>query len=156
MCTSQNRPSDKEGNLYELYTRTWFHRFWTLQELTLSRRALVICGHFSLLWQTFANVGFVYFPTMDDALISFLTHYATNKIFQMGPQNLVIHSGEYQGFILRYIRNHRASEPRDRIYGISSIFTRTGWEIADLDYSKPLAQVYREATYSYITTLDVS
>lgn len=36
-----------------LFERTWFHRVWVLQEITLAREAIVICGNREVNWDSF-------------------------------------------------------------------------------------------------------
>lgn len=41
--------------VYNLFNRVWFERTWILQEIGLSKRALIICGEVQTLWTTFCT-----------------------------------------------------------------------------------------------------
>lgn len=48
------------------------------------------------------------------------------------------------------LRQHLATDPKDKVYGVFSILRRIGIEIPELDYSKTVAEIYEDFTVAVI------
>jgi hypothetical protein len=49
--------------LHDLFSRTWFSRMWTIQEVVLGKRCLVQCGSATVCWSVLHNLEPYFFYT---------------------------------------------------------------------------------------------
>lgn len=137
----------------KLIKRPWWRRLWTLQEISLSSHAHMICGQswtsytdfcyavFS--WSNLQNrVNFASLPTHGDvgAIIqNTRSEIPSVKVFtymkQMPQEFLYVFE---RSFMLE------CSDPRDRVYGILGI-VKDG-TLVEIDYHKPVSDIYHNLT----------
>ena len=171
-----------EGNLPYLHpmstlcTRSWFDRIWTLQEIVLARKALVICGDESISWEMLdlvasttaeavASAGFTQHPgdqfqrirvvSMLRCLLGLKGKLPTRISYRLpsdhpfGPLELSTTEVESSlGIAPNYFLASTllTSDPKDKIYGLYAILQQYGIQLPLPDYDKPLAKLYEETT----------
>ena len=133
------------AQLSRLFHRPWFERLWIIQELAVSRTAVVLWGRIQTPWQTLERAAkFILrpgealltphvrklFPLIGAARI---TQVSLQSMFNVDTTNILT--------ILHNTQNTKCSDPRDRLYAILGVVDDT--QDIDIDYSIPVDQVYR-------------
>jgi hypothetical protein len=150
-------------SLEELFNNPWFSRIWCVQEIQLARDALVLRGHDEIPWADLAmgaswifdkNTGV---SDETDPLVALLDNIETGGVEVMRRKDLGTTT------LLENLFNFRrfeASDPRDKVYGLSNLI----WPISERDaievsYTKSARQVYADTVlviirlYSRLSTL---
>jgi hypothetical protein len=150
-------------SLEELFNNPWFSRIWCVQEIQLARDALVLRGHDEIPWADLAmgaswifdkNTGV---SDETDPLVALLDNIQTGGVEVMRRKDLGTTT------LLENLFNFRrfeASDPRDKVYGLSNLI----WPISERDaievnYAKSIGQVYADTVlvmirlYSRLSTL---
>ncbi|OAK99899.1 HET-domain-containing protein [Phaeosphaeriaceae sp. SRC1lsM3a] len=148
-------------SLKHLFGRRWFRRIWCVQEICLAREAIVLYGDVEIPWEAVGLTASWIFdrttgPGEKDALSSSL-----NKILSANADLLC--DEDIKGSlleVLQFFREFKATDPRDRVYGLLNLVTeKREIEALKVDYNKTRAQVYADTTlviirlYSRLTTL---
>ncbi|KAH7317140.1 heterokaryon incompatibility protein-domain-containing protein [Stachybotrys elegans] len=118
--------------IIHLFESTWWQRAWTIQEITLASRAVIVAGKYSLGWDHFRSginyglrigiwtpilMGIVHDPTADLylALQQLLRKLRTANPAVCPAQSLL----EF----LIHCRRHDASDPRDKVYALLGLLS---------------------------------
>ncbi|ETS86705.1 hypothetical protein PFICI_00533 [Pestalotiopsis fici W106-1] len=151
--------------IHAILRRPWWTRVWIIQEITLARELVVLCGHDSISWHTL-DVGInacMQRPFSADFLALATVHYA-NMLFQI--RHAVIYSKgavtqpTYSlTHLLGRFRWSKATNARDKIYGLLGLVAagRDG-PLTNLSYSQDVEKCYRDAIIDIIKssgTLDI-
>jgi len=130
--------------LARLFNRPWFERLWIIQELAVSRNAIVQWGNLQTGWPTLERAAkFILHP--GTAMVSphirrLFPLLGAHRITQVALQSMYNFDTNNVLTILHSTQNTKCSDPRDRLYAIQGIVTdNTDIEI---DYSIPVQQVY--------------
>ena len=112
-----------------LFERPWFKRVWVVQEIAMSRLAIVVCGRYSTSWSTIENayrMSWLWDEWEDGQRLGSLVEMRTN--IQAGRRDDI-------GKVAQKVFHCEATEPMDRIYAILGLADRLppGFEIA-IDY----------------------
>lgn len=112
-----------ESAFRRLCRRPWFLRTWVIQELALSKNALVCCGPYAVTWNEFHAA---------DRVSSSLKRSKPAGDYKFHPlhgwdilariNDLRSTKLEGNGHLPDYSRPCQVSEPKDRIYGILGLF----------------------------------
>ena len=164
--------------LWEILHRPWWNRLWVLQEVSLARSAVLLCGSKSV---AFDNVERVIdglarqYPGKPDDEHEFCANFITSAFPQFVMRDFIKRTkikydytfgnaepGQKAMQILNNTRNLRATDPRDKIYGILGFFGDPQSDPENIfpapDYSKTVADLYGDVTRAIIIktkTLDV-
>ena len=147
--------------LSSLLRKRWFSRVWIVQEITLARKATLVCGSLTLTWERFIV-----------ALANLLTSPLRGILFtQDRPQGIsTLHifaniltgrdSQKPLGLfdLLVLTRDLQATDPRDKIFSPLSFLDYTGDDIEhakskrlwSLDYNIPVDDLFRKVTAYYL------
>ncbi|KAJ4861390.1 heterokaryon incompatibility protein (HET) domain-containing protein [Trichoderma breve] len=130
--------------LWDVFHRKWWDRLWVIQEVALSKEPTLVCGGKA---ETFHNLKIVI-----EALIS-----SEQPVEVMEFNTLFIASTFHQFHALRILnatRNAKASDPRDKIYGILGFFGASGKDPENIfpepDYKKTAAELYADVSRAII------
>jgi len=138
----------------------WWGRVWTAQEVILSRKAVIVQGHYEADWDLFtAAMHYITsaksFKTLEALQLS-NSSYGTFVFKNFLAMDKLIYTGNVGDDLLRcllYTRHRDASDPRDKIFGVFGFIT------GDLqgngftpDYRAPVRDVYCKTTRSLIQT----
>ncbi|KAL7930729.1 heterokaryon incompatibility domain-containing protein [Trichoderma chlorosporum] len=157
--------------LWDVFHRSWWNRLWVIQEVALSKQPSLICGSKV---ETFHNLTIVIEALIKPALpvevLDFNTLFIASTFHQFHIRHLIETGGMGQASapgvkalqILNATRNAKASDPRDKIYGILGFFGPSGTDPENIfpepDYKKTTAELYADVSRAIIThtkSLDV-
>lgn len=131
---------DVLDSIYSIISRPWFSRLWVVQELALSKRAVVRLGNFTFPWQPFQS------------FIQWLPGHKVNssvypRLAEVAPRVCkMARSRLFSSQLFRTI-HLSASDPRDKVFGILGISSFEDSTI-EPDYTKSTQQVYIDAACS--------
>jgi len=137
--------SEDEDPLYSVgagitYVRHcgWFDRVWTFQEICLARHATLVVGTQRLDWATFTT-GWKYLYGFEH------TRHITAKLDHIAAVR--DHGGNLLQ-LLKAVWNRRASNPRDKVYGVLGLYGGTC--IITPDYNSPVRDVMIQAARAIV------
>jgi len=150
--THERRPSRLDVNistlpsLCALFDQPWFKRLWVIQEVTLSRAAELYWGYGSI---DFILIGRATTHVLDHYYESFVQYAAFSGLdncdimFNIWTKQL----GNFSFFdTLQFTRDFKASEPKDKIFGMLGLTTSDsnpdGMLFMEPDYSLDTVEVY--------------
>jgi hypothetical protein len=157
--------------LWEIFHRSWWGRLWVVQELALSQSPVLMCGRKA---ESFHNLEVVIkamvkeYPGQPVDEFEYITNFLATIFHQFYMRNSFnIHGvtretgrnllpGEKALDILDATRNTRATDPRDKIYGILGFFGDPEDDSENIfplpDYTKSAADLYAEVSSAIITS----
>jgi len=164
--------------LWEILHRPWWKRLWAVQEVSLARSVVLLCGSKSV---TFDKVEMVIdglvrkHPGKSDDEYEFCANFVCSAFSHFSMRIFVKRTqlqsdctpgnggpGQKALMILDKTRNLFATDPRDKIYGIQGFFGDPQSDPENIfsapDYSKTAADVYADVARTIIIktkTLDV-
>ncbi|KAL8414361.1 hypothetical protein RB594_005550 [Gaeumannomyces avenae] len=172
----RDRPLDSDGELAALglpawtapdwkaldalFWRPWFTRIWVVQEICLAWSAAVYCGADEMAWRDLALAA-RYFEVRNMARhvsIDAVNMHSMNRVrlrvrreewghpeaaSQPPPPPLSLN------FLLSEFRGSLATQPVDKVYAVLGLVA-DGDDFVVPDYSKPVAEVYRELARSLL------
>jgi hypothetical protein len=135
-----------------LLTRTWFGRVWTIQEQALSSATtVVVCGEHSMLWDSFSRAAEWWF--FGSVVNVFLNDVPLDPFFNQRRIRLSLAKAQTDLDLvdfLTYAREHRATKPEDKIYGVFSLLQHAGLSMPDPDYTVPVSTLCEQVTIATI------
>ncbi|KAF5879651.1 putative heterokaryon incompatibility protein [Botrytis fragariae] len=150
----------------ELVKKEWFTRLWTIQELALAdQEPLVGCGFtwttwsvLSKVWQKvamieFTKMGMVMMECGDEnenankTAVSQGVRTSTIKIDLLNNLRTAVtdKKGEDLRDLLLNTVTSKATEPKDRIYGLLGMMSSSDRKAITVDYNRPLGTIYADA-----------
>lgn len=120
--------------------RPYFYRTWVIQEIAISKQALVICGPHQeeldlIVNGTSFRMGNIYDPFEG---VDAVTHFT--ELRKLG-QSSSLES------IMQYSRYCGATDPRDKVYGLIGLFLQP---LVSVDYALKVETVYTDFTKAII------
>ncbi|CAG9988715.1 unnamed protein product, partial [Clonostachys byssicola] len=141
---------NESRGLNKLLRRPWFGRLWVIQEaIKGSSRAVLVCGHSSMLWSSFTNALFcILKKDLEDEIEE------CDWIGDFLEPFLDIHNTGAWPSMDNFMRNTRmmsCTDHRDRIYAVAPL---AGVPLNKLkitpDYSLPVSEVYKNFMLKWI------
>lgn len=137
-------------HFHALYTRSWFGRFWIMQEVALARAVVVHCGSHSIDWNTF------------DAAMELLRQAAsfTNELLYdcssfckaatvclvKTTYNLFNATSVMRiGYLSSYLYQQSCADDRDRVYALLGLAKLSYWDWKPA-YNISIAELYQNFT----------
>jgi hypothetical protein len=160
---------------WDILHRRWWQRLWVTQELALAKSAILMCGSQT---EAFENLVVLIKGLIKDGSpveeFEFKANFITSAFHQLNMRRIVQgripeaggSEPEMPGTraleILNATRNTRATDPRDKIYGILGFFGDPESDVENifppLNYKKTAAELYADVARAIITntrSLDV-
>ncbi|KAE8378567.1 hypothetical protein BDV26DRAFT_304208 [Aspergillus bertholletiae] len=149
--------------LATLFLRPYLRRLWVIQENILSYTCLGYCGRFEVPWRAFCTVAqqvyfrqlmlgrvtsteFIDIHSPVVAIESEIVHLTQWKDrLQKGDQASMPKALSLENLLFE-TWTFRATDPRDKIFGLYGLLLKAGPMPWKPDYSKSAAQVYADAT----------
>ncbi|KAM0206625.1 hypothetical protein ACHAPA_004352 [Fusarium lateritium] len=155
---------EKNDFVNSLFERPWFHRMWTVQEVTLplAPKVDVFCGHsminWVILWQATDILGAVGYndksmgPAMK--LLRYISQAMTVHLVPGVKQFMKnIPNRELDlrlSLLLTLCRPKLATDAKDKAYALYGLLEVLGIELIKPNYEKPLAEIFTEITTATI------
>lgn len=156
-------PDSKDWEaLWKLLSRPWFERLWIIQEVTLSDVSWIICGNSVITWD---SLYVACLQLVDTGISRWLRQKFPTSVMASGGTDLcrkVTHLGRFEKSImsskfsllrlLGFSRDARATEPRDKVYGMFGICRPDDTKVR-VDYSDKyhVTQLYQDILEQHIT-----
>lgn len=170
-----------DGVFKDIYSRSWFSRVWTIQEVALSRHTVMLCGTTEISFAAFVsgssslsvieNRPWAENPLLGLGLLAGSVglhslmmralenrprkHYKvsdeTTKSFPGDPK---LKTGLKRSTILQLAHAKTATEPRDKVYALHGLFEALGIPLIkdkEVDYNKPTEDIYFYETLAAIS-----
>jgi len=141
-----------------LFNRPWFSRIWVIQEIVMSKTAIVICGKYSISWDELYDACTVVLRTnihrgdirRDNCIVvrninNFRQQYhrLTRQPFESDPERI---QEACQQLTLPYLLVHTMhcgfTDPRDRVFALLNMTVGSNALQHLVDYSLSLREVY--------------
>lgn len=145
--------------IIKFFSVAWFSRTWCVQEIMLARDTALdsyaIYGHIRIPYQCIAKVA-LFLDVAKECGFKF-----AQKLCLSASIGVIGGLEEFAGKdvtllqILASFREHQASDPRDKVYGILGVLRqRFGFDLKgiDVDYTKTVAQVYIDSAIEILRT----
>jgi len=130
--------------LSRLFHRPWFERLWIIQELAVSRKAIVRWGNLQMAWQKLEKAAqFILRPgeaVLPPHIHQMFPMLGAHRITQVALQSMYNFDTQNVLTILHNTQNTKCSDPRDRLYAIRGIVEDN--KDIEIDYSTPVQHVY--------------
>jgi hypothetical protein len=118
---------------------------WIVQELVLAKDAVVVCGESRLPWNMFQNAFyFLERCGLSTQIKSALTNNLTTWKSEYGREDRKRHFDLTR--MLYRTRAHKATDPRDKIFGLLGIANEGSTGYVRADYSKSTREIYTSVT----------
>jgi hypothetical protein len=151
-------------SIRELVERPWFSRAWIIQEVVVSREAMLHCGSSSLPWTDF-HIGFLFLKLnfifhRPDIMPSLLTY---ERVMQLVLTYSLVEGGMSSIDLAALLENHmvsKAANPIDKLYSLLGVYEMTPNPPCRIvpDYRRSVTEVFTEVAQKIIessSTLDV-
>jgi hypothetical protein len=149
-----------EDPIGPLFERSWFHRMWTVQEVTHSSlyRVDLYCGSTTIPWpQLLSAVDALrqekYSWGRWEQAMRLISQLSINLIYQKYPEvrdRLDSWSKPLAFFTLMNTREKLSTDPKDKIFALHGMFKEIQVPFPSPDYRKTVEDVYREAVVASI------
>ncbi|KAM3067208.1 hypothetical protein ACMFMF_009708 [Clarireedia jacksonii] len=138
--------------LKELFARSYWRRIWVVQEITVAKDVLVICGSHSVSLQILIEAQKVMSSEQGQRALALqpLEDNIWSQIIWNGPSS--IHASR-AGFLekklslyeaVQYHYQKGASDPRDKLFALMGLSNDASRHTLEIDYSKPVREVYHQ------------
>lgn len=135
-----------EACIQALLDNVYFTRLWIVQEVLIGKAVFLVCGNMWVKWDHFRNTilalsetSFARLPTA-----KWLFHMKEERNYTINPRKWKqLHLSLYET-MSRYA-SLSCENPRDKIYGLTSLVDQDKFPVPEIDYSKTLEEVYFEA-----------
>ena len=136
--------------------RDWFSRVWILQEVVLAKSVLIQCGDHTLSWGALDILGSLLIkrPKNDVSPIRDLGEFMLQMVRARVTHHFVA-TEQKRSFLsltalLRDMRARKATDPRDKVYGLLGIAFGQSESKVRPDYTKEWPTVYTDMTNSLL------
>lgn len=133
-----------EDAIHSVLMRDWFYRVWIVQEIAVSKQALLMCGPNTILWDRLQRAHEASFMSRDvNALAQLIDQ--RKKYLQSVPEDL-------SAKIWNVAAPAEATDPRDRVYAILGLMAnpRAIDVPVTVDYSLPAEVLFRDLTRRHL------
>ncbi|KAL8898787.1 MAG: hypothetical protein Q9207_006528 [Kuettlingeria erythrocarpa] len=140
----------------KLLGRPWFQRLWIVQEAVLSRRVGFLCGRRNITWEELSMFAICIVDNNLEGLLNLENtfeqeaHESGLTRFRMIDGMVHFHTSHPRQMSLLAAladgRGSRATDPRDKVYGIMGMSAT----LLHPDYTSPVTKVYTEAALTIL------
>jgi hypothetical protein len=152
--------------LRKFFSRPWFSRVWTFQELVLARQASMRCGNLSTSWRKLIMVCMTVnawdrqYPDHlahlkgTDNMIQFMGICAMAKELNIAGPNSMQRLEPYLdlGNLMRALMGCGTTKPHDKIYGLLGVAMNVDAKTFPINYETPFREAFAFATKLVIQT----
>ncbi|KAI2470040.1 heterokaryon incompatibility protein-domain-containing protein [Annulohypoxylon bovei var. microspora] len=152
------------------FNQPWFHRVWIVQEAVLARNAKILLGPWELDWKLFADAvrvmdaGDIRNPFTLQLRVTGVVSEESSAGVDIPAALYLCQIQELPGRkeslfpLLNKSRTRKATNPADHVFAVLGIAgdvanaTAPSDKLVAINYEKPVAQVFRDATWFIILT----
>lgn len=146
----------EDHHVLSVYSRRWFSRLWVVQEVALSKEAVLCCGVYEMAWKVFATGLLVLtaatqragpFPYRPSAIMAYLQCWniirTRAKYRLLSSPNSTVMSA-HTGFVMAIsrLKLHDCKDEHDRIYAVLGLDPSENPIKIIPDYSIPVTKLY--------------
>lgn len=136
------------GSMQLLRLRDWFNRVWIIQEITLAKDAILLCGDWEIPWTTLLDA----FEALENNFL------AGKKLVDIGIDRLErlcwsrdnVSSATLTQLLFMHCGSG-ASNPRDHVYALVGLATDA--QDFEIDYKKSVSQVYIDTAVHILSSI---
>lgn len=157
--------SPRVRGLWEILHRPWWSRVWAMQELAFAQTAVLLCGDKV---ESFDNASIVIdalarhhagqtaeeVDFKSEFLVAAFPQFLMRDFVRREYKDVPKMPGGKAIYMLNSSRNTRATDPRDKVYGILGFFGDPASDPENIfplpDYKKPTSQLYAEVARAVI------
>ncbi|KAF2735566.1 hypothetical protein EJ04DRAFT_576050 [Polyplosphaeria fusca] len=140
----------------ELLQRPWFHRAWIVQEASVTRDLLLLCGKHFIAWNDLVHA--VQYAVDMGVFVAHggSTSFQALKLFETRTDFQAHRLPSLHNVLLRS-RSFRATDPRDKVFGLLSLADPTSVESMGLqpDYFLTTEQLYKKVSHALLGRADL-
>ena len=147
------RPDDWQRPVQELLNRSWWSRVWTIQEVALSREAVVRSGSFEIPWNDLSaflqrnkDIEDLHVSPKVLSFVQDIDQLKAAQAVRTDPPNGLL------DLAIRF-RHRSATKARDKLFGFCGLLQSPTSEISELDYGKPELELFAKFTLQCVTRL---
>lgn len=143
----------------EASQKSWWSRFWCVQECLLSPSATIVFGHWRLPWKTVKTCQVNYnkhvLHCCSESASAMPEHYTFYADMNVAHTQLELDHGttwrlppaipSTPDLLIRSFSYKACRDPRDKIFGICGLLEHSGYGGYNVDYSLSTASAYQEA-----------
>jgi hypothetical protein len=120
-----------------LLLRDWFNRVWIIQEITLAKDAILLCGNWEIPWTRLLEA----FEALENNLLAGknIVDIGINRLERLCWSRDNVSSATLAELLFRH-RGSGASNSRDHVYALVGLATDV--QDFEIDYTKSVSQVY--------------
>ncbi|QIW98329.1 hypothetical protein AMS68_003847 [Peltaster fructicola] len=135
--------------LDHIYCAPWHTRIWTVQEVAFASNCQVLMGHSSVSWEHYSSAGkdLLYesdVPGSDVATANSIVSVDVRDLLREQLAGKEVCKATLTS-CLTEMNQFKATDPRDKIYGLYAMYAKLGVPFAPVDYSKSVVEVYTNA-----------
>ncbi|KAJ4178898.1 hypothetical protein NW755_012828 [Fusarium falciforme] len=138
-----------------LVRRPWFFRTWVIQEVALSRKAIIMCGENSAPWMDLGSGhrADISGGALGLSRVSSVPGFKADHPFEGFDADShvwrlrMLKPGSHPAEVIQYSRACQSSEVRDRVYGLLGLFDPGFMAV---DYDLPVEDIFRQFTEAAI------
>lgn len=147
-----------------LIENEYFTRAWTVQEIAVSKKCLVLCGTSAISWTIFGIAARCISPEIDseaekrqsEVFRSYMIHWMLWKRFRQsitGDQHAGLHNDGLEecdiSDVLHYSRYQHATKRKDKVWALYGVFQELGLQL-QTDYESEELEIFTAATFEVI------
>lgn len=151
-------PMYRESNItwdpfIRLVSKSWFQRKWVVQEVALSRNAVLICGPIQLRWNDVSSLALRIMSYDLSATLPDTDYDINTQPWQFYNISMILAATIYRPQItlldaIKATKKFFCKDPRDHIYGLLGLIANKQGSVRDIvpAYDAPVEEVYRRLT----------
>ena len=130
--------------LDSLFWRPWFTRVWVIQEITVAKDAVVICGSSHCQWSHLITTA----KYVEDHSLTAITRVDPQRVIKFVDLSQRFREGLPQLLLelLSQARDSYSTDDRDKVFALLGIAADAEYSLLKPNYSKPLVDVYTTLT----------
>ncbi|KAK8012010.1 hypothetical protein PG989_000270 [Apiospora arundinis] len=153
------------SSLICLFYRQWWTRTWTIQEVSLAREVIVLCGSCQIDWSIIHSFVMAWMDIEFEPPLSERTHLQTTALRTLGMlisgfsealfrlrQELQTNTSAGKTMTLSNLlwsfKSRSVTDPRDKVYGLLGLLDHHQVQV---DYSRPAEDIYVSVFRSFLS-----
>ncbi|KAI0419301.1 heterokaryon incompatibility protein-domain-containing protein [Xylaria grammica] len=143
---------EEEMAIFKLASRPWFLRCWVLQEVSLAREAIALCGTDSISWESLFW-GYILAIMLGDGHGPAEAYWRTNLTVTTLLGNKLVRERASPVLVLWSVRWLDVTDPRDKVYSVLGLIGPKEARIEGLtaDYTISVEECYKRAALAILS-----